>query len=86
MVLNLARGDEEGIGKNNRGWAEKMEKRELEAKRQDKKQISGAGRTCGEEKESNDGQRRKRAWVEKTRKLLEEEQGEVTGGGYEWQI
>ena len=30
MVLNLARGvDEEGIGKNNRGWAEKMEKKRV---------------------------------------------------------
>ena len=28
MVLNLARGDEEGIGENNREWAEKMEKKE----------------------------------------------------------
>ena len=50
------------------------------------KNKSGAWRTCGEEKESNDGQRRKRALVEKTRKLLEEEQREVTGGGYEWQM
>ena len=50
------------------------------------KNKSGAGRTCGKEQESNNGQRRKRALVEKTRKLLEEEQGEVTGGGDEWQI
>ena len=77
----MRKGSGKPIVDGPRRWKKKSWKPSARTKKQ-----SGAGRTCGEEKESNDGQRRKRARVEKTRKLLEEEQGEVTSGGYEWQI